>query len=175
MIFCKGEFSVFNWLLSLSSFTVKVQLLLLGETFFVRDADLRREKINDFESGPSANTLWPVMFCLLMMHDQKQVSWSYLIVWWVSPLILDRISLVQKFVLGAVLLMNVSFSVVIAVTYCGYSVQWGWPTFSVAGVVGMLAAVMSSIVESVGDYYACARLADAPLPPTHAINRGTLA
>ncbi len=27
-----------------------------------------------------------------------------------------------------------------------------------AGVLGMIAAILSSIVESIGDYYACARL-----------------
>ncbi|KAG7167284.1 Solute carrier family 23 member 1-like 5 [Homarus americanus] len=53
-----------------------------------------------------------------------------------------------------------------------YPGQWGLPSVSVAGTVGMLAAVISSIIESVGDYYACARVAEAPIPPTHAINRG---
>ena len=50
--------------------------------------------------------------------------------------------------------------------------QWGLPTFSVAGTFGMLAGVLAGAVESVGDYYACARLAGAPPPPVHAINRG---
>jgi len=50
--------------------------------------------------------------------------------------------------------------------------QWGMPTVSVAAVFGMLAAVMASIIESVGDYYACARLSGAPPPPKYAINRG---
>ena len=36
----------------------------------------------------------------------------------------------------------------------------------------MLAGVLASIIESVGDYYACARLSGAPPPPTHALNRG---
>lgn len=36
----------------------------------------------------------------------------------------------------------------------------------------MLAGVLASIIESIGDYYACARLAGAPPPPKHAINRG---
>ncbi|XP_014674568.1 PREDICTED: solute carrier family 23 member 2-like [Priapulus caudatus] len=53
-----------------------------------------------------------------------------------------------------------------------YPFQWGLPTVSTAGVIGLLAGFMSSIVESVGDYYACARLAGAPPPPSHAINRG---
>ncbi|XP_047476945.1 solute carrier family 23 member 1-like isoform X1 [Penaeus chinensis] len=53
-----------------------------------------------------------------------------------------------------------------------YPGQWGAPTVSVAGVFGMLAGVLASMIESVGDYYACARLAGAPPPPTHAVNRG---
>jgi len=50
--------------------------------------------------------------------------------------------------------------------------QWGTPTVSAAGVFGMLAGVLASIIESVGEYFACARLSGAPPPPKHAINRG---
>lgn len=46
------------------------------------------------------------------------------------------------------------------------------PTVSLAGAVGILAGVISSMIESVGDYHACARLSGAPPPPKHAINRG---
>ncbi|XP_055979948.1 solute carrier family 23 member 1-like [Sorex fumeus] len=53
-----------------------------------------------------------------------------------------------------------------------YPGQWGLPTISLAGVFGIIAGVISSMVESVGDYYACARLVGAPPPPRHAINRG---
>ncbi|CAL8249185.1 unnamed protein product [Merluccius merluccius] len=53
-----------------------------------------------------------------------------------------------------------------------YPFQWGVPTVTMAGVIGMLSAVVASIIESIGDYYACARLACAPPPPVHAINRG---
>ncbi|XP_037692030.1 solute carrier family 23 member 1-like isoform X3 [Choloepus didactylus] len=53
-----------------------------------------------------------------------------------------------------------------------YPGQWGLPTVSLAGVFGIIAGVISSMVESVGDYYACARLVGAPAPPQHAINRG---
>ncbi|XP_078378058.1 solute carrier family 23 member 2-like isoform X1 [Oculina patagonica] len=53
-----------------------------------------------------------------------------------------------------------------------YPGQWGMPTVSAAGVFGMLAGVLASIIKSVGDYYACARLSGAPPPPKHAINRG---
>ncbi|KAG5273837.1 hypothetical protein AALO_G00156130 [Alosa alosa] len=53
-----------------------------------------------------------------------------------------------------------------------YPGQWGLPTVSLAGVFGILAGVISSMIESVGDYHACARLSGAPPPPKHAINRG---
>ncbi|XP_030846221.1 solute carrier family 23 member 1-like [Strongylocentrotus purpuratus] len=53
-----------------------------------------------------------------------------------------------------------------------YPGQWGLPTVTVAGVFGMLAGVIASMIESVGDYYACARMAGAPPPPNHAVNRG---
>nr|XP_025147366.1 solute carrier family 23 member 1 isoform X2 [Bubalus bubalis] len=53
-----------------------------------------------------------------------------------------------------------------------YPGQWGLPTVSLAGVFGIIAAVISSMVESIGDYHACARLVGAPPPPKHAINRG---
>ncbi|XP_029378271.1 xan_ur_permease domain-containing protein [Echeneis naucrates] len=53
-----------------------------------------------------------------------------------------------------------------------YPGQWGSPTVSLAGVVGIFAGVISSMIESVGDYHACARLSGAPPPPKHAINRG---
>ncbi|KAJ8381806.1 hypothetical protein SKAU_G00025840 [Synaphobranchus kaupii] len=53
-----------------------------------------------------------------------------------------------------------------------YPGQWGLPTVSLAGVFGIMAGVVSSMVESVGDYHACARLSGAPPPPKHAINRG---
>ncbi|XP_056140345.1 solute carrier family 23 member 1 [Lampris incognitus] len=53
-----------------------------------------------------------------------------------------------------------------------YPCQWGLPTVTVAGVLGMFSATLAGIVESIGDYYACARLSGATPPPVHAINRG---
>ena len=50
--------------------------------------------------------------------------------------------------------------------------QWGWPVFGAAAIVGMLAGFMASIVESVGDYYACARLSGAKIPDAKVVNRG---
>ncbi|XP_069083663.1 solute carrier family 23 member 1-like [Pleurodeles waltl] len=53
-----------------------------------------------------------------------------------------------------------------------YPGQWGVPTVSLSSVLGMISGVLASTVESIGDYYACARLSGAPPPPTHALNRG---
>jgi len=53
-----------------------------------------------------------------------------------------------------------------------YPFQWGWPQFGVAATVGMLAGYLASMVESIGDYYACARLSGAPIPNRRVINRG---
>ncbi|KAI5617256.1 solute carrier family 23 member 2-like, partial [Silurus asotus] len=53
-----------------------------------------------------------------------------------------------------------------------YPGQWGLPSVSVSSVLGMMVGVLASTMESIGDYYACARLSGAPTPPTHAINRG---
>ncbi len=50
--------------------------------------------------------------------------------------------------------------------------QWGLPVFGAAAIVGMLAGYVASMVESVGDYYACARLAGAPVPNASVVNRG---
>ncbi|WAR17440.1 S23A2-like protein [Mya arenaria] len=55
-----------------------------------------------------------------------------------------------------------------------YPCQWGVPTVSVIGVFGMLSGVLSAMIESVGDYFALARLAGAPPPPLHAVNRGVM-
>ena len=52
------------------------------------------------------------------------------------------------------------------------TVQWGLPTFSTPGILSMLLAVLASIVVSVDDYCACARLAGVSIPPEHAVNRG---
>lgn len=53
-----------------------------------------------------------------------------------------------------------------------YPGQWGPPAVSLACVFGIGSGLIASIIESIGDYHACARLAGAPIPPKHAINRG---
>ncbi|KAG9490434.1 hypothetical protein GDO78_006005 [Eleutherodactylus coqui] len=53
-----------------------------------------------------------------------------------------------------------------------YPGQWGRPTISLSSVLGMTSGILSSTIESIGDYYTCAKLSGAPNPPTHALNRG---
>lgn len=65
--------------------------------------------------------------------------------------------------------MHLSWRVFLCLSVEG---QWGPPTVSAASVFGMLSGVLASMVESVGDYYACARMSGVPPPPMHAINRG---
>ncbi len=53
-----------------------------------------------------------------------------------------------------------------------YPLQWGMPQFEVAAIIGMLAGYAASMVESIGDYYACARMSGAPIPDGKTINKG---
>lgn len=52
-----------------------------------------------------------------------------------------------------------------------YPGQWGTPTVGMGAVVGMTASVIASIVESIGDYHACAKLSERVTPPVHAVTR----
>jgi nucleobase transporter 1/2 len=56
-----------------------------------------------------------------------------------------------------------------------FVVMFGLPTVSAAGFVGMLAATLSSVIESIGDYFAAARISNGNPPPAHALNRGIAA
>ncbi|XP_058119868.1 solute carrier family 23 member 2 [Anopheles ziemanni] len=53
-----------------------------------------------------------------------------------------------------------------------YPGQFGLPTVSLAGVLGMLAGVIACTVESISYYPTIAQMCAAPPPPLHAINRG---
>uniref|UniRef100_A0A1I8G613 Nucleobase-ascorbate transporter 2 n=1 Tax=Macrostomum lignano TaxID=282301 RepID=A0A1I8G613_9PLAT len=55
-----------------------------------------------------------------------------------------------------------------------YPGQFGEPRILAVGILGMTAGVIVSVVESIGDYVAAARLSGAPRPPAHAINREDL-
>ncbi|XP_015431505.1 PREDICTED: solute carrier family 23 member 1 [Dufourea novaeangliae] len=53
-----------------------------------------------------------------------------------------------------------------------YPGQWGAPTVTLSGVLGMLAGVLACTVESISYYPTTSRMCGAPPPPVHAINRG---
>ena len=53
-----------------------------------------------------------------------------------------------------------------------YPGQWGAPIFKGYAIGPMIGAMMVSMVESIGDYYACAKLSGAPPPSGSVISRG---
>ncbi|GFO49433.1 solute carrier family 23 member 2 [Plakobranchus ocellatus] len=53
-----------------------------------------------------------------------------------------------------------------------YPGQFGPPGFSGAALLTFLISTIISILDSIGDYYATARVARAPPPPSYALNRG---
>ena len=50
--------------------------------------------------------------------------------------------------------------------------QWGMPIFRGAAIGPMVGAMFVSMVESIGDYFACAQLAGAPPPSAAIVSRG---
>ena len=53
--------------------------------------------------------------------------------------------------------------------------KYGLPqlnSITLAGTFGMLAGFLASMIESVGDYYSCARIAEAPVPTAKMISKG---
>ncbi|TFG57716.1 MAG: xanthine permease, partial [Spirochaetales bacterium] len=54
--------------------------------------------------------------------------------------------------------------------------KYGFPKLNIgitlAASLGMLAGYLGSMVESIGDYYSCARIAEAPVPTEKMISRG---
>lgn len=53
-----------------------------------------------------------------------------------------------------------------------YPGQFGLIRFSISAFVGFFIATIVSILDSIGDYYACATTCRVPPPPAHAVNRG---
>jgi len=49
---------------------------------------------------------------------------------------------------------------------------YGPPQIELSVLIAVIAGYLSSMIESIGDYYACARLAGAPTPTRATINRG---
>ncbi|OWF55077.1 solute carrier family 23 member 1-like [Mizuhopecten yessoensis] len=53
-----------------------------------------------------------------------------------------------------------------------YPGQFGPMRFDVSVFVGFMVATIVSILDSIGDYYACASICKVPPPPAHGVNRG---
>ncbi|XP_069139588.1 solute carrier family 23 member 1-like [Argopecten irradians] len=56
--------------------------------------------------------------------------------------------------------------------YIPYPGQFGPSAFSGGVFISFLVPTTVSIIDSIADYYACARTVKVPAPPAHAINRG---
>ncbi|XP_060590151.1 solute carrier family 23 member 1-like [Ruditapes philippinarum] len=55
-----------------------------------------------------------------------------------------------------------------------YPGQYGSVGFSGPAFLACIIATFISVIDSIGDYYACARVCCVPAPPRHAVNRGIL-
>ncbi|KAK3100155.1 hypothetical protein FSP39_015482 [Pinctada imbricata] len=53
-----------------------------------------------------------------------------------------------------------------------YPGHFGPIKFSASAFIGFTIATLTSILDSIGDYYACAATCRVPPPPAHAVNRG---
>ncbi|CAC5418810.1 SLC23A1 [Mytilus coruscus] len=56
--------------------------------------------------------------------------------------------------------------------YLPYPGQFGGIGFNSGIFVAYLTATFTSVVDSIADYYACAKMSHIPPPPVHAVNRG---
>lgn len=50
--------------------------------------------------------------------------------------------------------------------------QFGHPRYETGSFVSFLIATLGSVIDSIGDYYACVNVIEAPPPPKSAVNRG---
>jgi nucleobase transporter 1/2 len=50
--------------------------------------------------------------------------------------------------------------------------KWGFAQFKIPLILAMVAAYFASMIESIGDYYAAARMSEAPTPTASMISRG---
>ncbi|VDI69361.1 solute carrier family 23 (nucleobase transporter), member 1/2 [Mytilus galloprovincialis] len=53
-----------------------------------------------------------------------------------------------------------------------YPGQFGTISFSTSVFAGFMIGTITSILDSIGDYYACAKMCNLPPPPAHTVNRG---
>lgn len=52
--------------------------------------------------------------------------------------------------------------------------QYGDVSISPSALLAFVVAVFLSVLDSIGDYYACSRMCRVPPPPAHAVNRGIM-
>ncbi|ESO91989.1 hypothetical protein LOTGIDRAFT_217144 [Lottia gigantea] len=72
----------------------------------------------------------------------------------------------HKFAIKSALLRQSKFKIV---HFLG---QFSMPQFDTPAFAGAMVATIMSIVDSICDYNACARMCYVPFPPSHALNRG---
>ncbi|XP_033761497.1 solute carrier family 23 member 2-like [Pecten maximus] len=53
-----------------------------------------------------------------------------------------------------------------------YPNRFGKPSLNTSVFIGFLIGTLTSIIDSIGDYYACARICSVPPPPRYVVNRG---
>ncbi|XP_052061888.1 solute carrier family 23 member 2-like [Mytilus californianus] len=56
--------------------------------------------------------------------------------------------------------------------YVPYPGQFGSIGFDGGVFVAFVTATLTSIIDSIADYYACSKMSHVPPPPLHAVNRG---
>uniref|UniRef100_A0A672R6P1 Si:dkey-106n21.1 n=1 Tax=Sinocyclocheilus grahami TaxID=75366 RepID=A0A672R6P1_SINGR len=129
------------------------------------------------QAGQKSGAHWGIaalMVCLILLFSQYLSKVNLPLIaykdkkWKVFHYPLFKLFSVSVLYCNYVCIMNFAHLLTLAF-FLG---EWGLPTVSVSSVLGMMAGVLASTMESIGDYYACARLSGAPPPPTHAINRG---
>lgn len=50
--------------------------------------------------------------------------------------------------------------------------QFGRPRYETGAFITFIIGTLGSIIDSIGDYYACVKVIEAPPPPKHSVNRG---
>lgn len=91
------------------------------------------------------------------------------IIAWVTAAVLSVAGVYQPETVGYVDLAAISnVSLIQVIT----PLQWGMPEFTIAFIIGMLAGVLASMIESIGDYFAVARIAGVAAPSANRISHG---
>ncbi|WAR03291.1 S23A1-like protein [Mya arenaria] len=130
--------------------------------------------IFEFSNPFSKNKDQKIQFVL---HKLFSVILSTCIMWFVCYILTATGALPEEGHYGYEARTDIRLDVINEVAWVRfpYPGYWGTPTFNSGFFIAMIAGVVTSVIESIGDYYTCARLAGALPPPTHAVNRGVLA